>query len=292
MTYKNLTGLLAAAMLAACSEVPATDAPAAATPPAATMDSAGPSLADIAAGAQRKPEDLARDGFRHPVETLSFFGLEPDMTVVEIWPGSGWYTRIIAPYVAQGGGTYYATGFEIGDNERARDFWESFQQSISDEAVYGTVRYTTLSPDSDGVAPAGSADMVLTFRNIHNWMNGGYAQNAFNEFYTALKPGGILGVVEHRLPADRDQDESAPSGYVSEAYVKGLAAAAGFEFVGSSEINANPLDTADHPFGVWTLPPTLRAGNYGETPDPDFDLDPYRAIGESDRMTLKFRKPE
>ena len=247
-----------------------------------------PTLEDLVVGDQRPEGHADRNRYRNPVETLQFFGIEPDMTVVEVWPGGGWYAHILAPYLEQGGGDYIAAGFELGDNERARQSFENFQAAM---AEYGDVEYTVLSANADGVAPEGSADMVLTFRNIHNWMNGGFADKAFEDFYAALKPGGVLGVVEHRLPADREQDPRALSGYVSEATVKQMAEAAGFQFVESSEINANPADTADHPFGVWTLPPNLRAGNYGEEPDPDFDLEPYRAIGESDRMTLKFRKP-
>ena len=273
------------------SETDATGATAGSdTTQTATQPAEAGSLEAIATGDHRAEAAKARDQYRHPVETLEFFGLEPDMTVVEIWPGGGWYTDIIAPYLATGDGTYYAAGFEIGDSERARNSFANFQEKLSDD-FYGTVEYTVLSADAEGVAPDGTADMVLTFRNIHNWMNGGFADKAFADFYDALKPGGVLGVVEHRLPEGREQDPRALSGYVSEATVIEMAENAGFTFVEASEVNANPADTADHPFGVWTLPPTLRAGNYGEEEDPNFDKEPYREIGESDRMTLKFRKP-
>ncbi|MCI5048234.1 MAG: hypothetical protein MRY59_12095 [Aquisalinus sp.] len=240
----------------------------------------------------RDRENRQRDPYRNPAETLSFFGLEPDMTVVEIWPGGGWYAEIIAPYLAAGGGTYIAAGFDPnGASERGLARIAAFNDKFTgNPELYGDVEISAFSARSGPLASAGSADMVLTFRNVHNWMSGDYADKAFTDFYDVLKPGGVLGVVEHRLPADRDQEAASASGYVREDVVISFAEAAGFELVGKSEINANPADTADHPFGVWTLPPVRRTSATRD-PDPEFDRAPYDAIGESDRMTLKFRKP-
>ncbi|MCI5043978.1 MAG: hypothetical protein MRY72_04715 [Aquisalinus sp.] len=240
----------------------------------------------------RDAENRQRDQFRNPAETLAFFGLESDMTVVEIWPGGGWYAEIIAPYLAAGGGTYIAAGFDPnGASERGLARIAAFNDKFTgNPELYGDVEVSAFSARSGPLASAGSADMVLTFRNVHNWMSGDYADKAFTDFYEALKPGGILGVVEHRLPADRDQEAFSASGYVREDVVIDLAEAAGFELVEKSEVNANPADTADHPFGVWTLPPVRRTSATREA-DPTFDRAPYDAIGESDRMTLKFRKP-
>ena len=253
------------------------------------------SISWAVAGEWRSNEEKARDIYRHPVETLEFFGIQPDDTVIEIWPGGGWYTNILAPYLAQGGGTLIAAGFDIENAEgerrtRLEEGLARFKDAHSDP-VFGSIEYTAFSANSDSLAAPGSADAVLTFRNIHNWMSGGYTEKFFADAYMALKPGGVLGVVEHRLPSTADQDPTASSGYVHEDYVKALAEAAGFEFVSSSEINANPADTADHPFGVWTLPPnSLLKDRDGNTPA-DFDATKYQAIGESDRMTLKFVKP-
>ena len=252
-----------------------------AAPASAVID---PRLAEIIAGAHRPQKDSARDVHRHPAETLTFFGLKPGMSVVEIWPGGGWYTDIIAPYV-KGSGKYYAAG----RNRDAAD--ERIQKSIAryDEKLkanpelFGEVIVTELSQKKGDIAPAGSADMVLTFRNIHNWMKFGFERVIFAAMFKALKSGGVLGVVEHRADPQEFPDPQALSGYVHEEQVKQMAKQAGFEFVAASEVNANPKDTRGHPKGVWTLPPSLRLG--------DVDKDKYLAIGESDRMTLLFRKP-
>ncbi len=251
------------------------------------------SLVDVAAGDHRTDEARARDQFRNPVATLDFFGLEPNMTVVEIWPGGGWYTDIIAPYLASANGVYYAAGFDPnGASERGLARIAAYSENfVQQPEIFGEIRVTAFSAQAGAVAPAGSADMVLTFRNVHNWMSGGFTNKAFSDFYAALKPGGILGIVEHRLPTTREPDENARTGYVREDAVIAMATSAGFEFVEASDVNANPADTADHPFGVWTLQPVARTSAFGEDPDPSFDRAPYDAIGESDRMTLKFRKP-
>lgn len=228
-----------------------------------------------------------RDRYRHPLETLKFFDVQPEMTVVEIWPGAGWYTEILAPYL-RGRGTYIAAGFVVSDESSPRwrkDVAEDFAKKFADTPqLYGHVQITELgAPDRWTMAPAGSADRVLTFRNVHNWMAGGYEKEMFAAIFTALKPGGVLGVVEHRAKPDATLEQMTRSGYVTEAYVIELATNAGLKLQEKSEINANPKDTKDYPQGVWTLPPTLRLG--------DQDKQKYLDIGESDRMTLRFVKP-
>ena len=233
----------------------------------------------------RRAEAMARDGERRPAQTLTFFGLEPDMTVVEVWPGGGYYADILAPYLAERG-RYYAVA-----NERPGGA-DRYRERFADEGRYGRVEIATLGAERglDGV-PDGSADMVLTFRNVHNFTMGGYGERAFQGFYDALKPGGILGVVEHRLPEDYDDAMMESSGYMKTSTVIELAEAAGFELAEESELNANPKDTADHPFGVWTLPPrSVTEDRQGNAPE-GFDAARYAAIGESDRMTLRFVKP-
>ena len=233
----------------------------------------------------RTDANRARDQYRHPKETLLFFGLRPDMTVVEIAPGGGWYTDILAPVLATKG-RYVAAhnnpeGSPGGQKQRA-----AFIERVkANAATFGDVTVTSFGKGIEGnLAAPGSADMVLTFRNVHNWKGAGFAEDAFKAFYAALKPGGVLGVVEHRLPENRaETPESRDSGYLKQSEVIRMAEAAGFRLAGVSEINANPKDTADHPKGVWTLPPTYALG--------DTDRAKYAAIGESDRMTLKFVKP-
>ena len=234
-----------------------------------------------AAAPTRTPTNVARDPYRHPVETLAFFGVRPGDTVVEIWPGGGWYTEILAPYLASGGGTYIAAAPE-------RSLTGVRKLLAAQPAVYGNVRIANFpvlaTVPGTPVAP-GTADVVLTFRNVHNWMMGKepFDAQAFAQMYAMLKPGGTLGVVEHRLAESADDARQLKTGYVKVSTVRRLAEAAGFRLVASSEINANPRDTTDHPEGVWTLPPTYRLG--------DKDRATYAAIGESDRMTLKFVKP-
>ncbi|WP_339914408.1 methyltransferase [uncultured Brevundimonas sp.] len=242
-----------------------------------------------------RERDRTRDTARHPMETLRFFGLQPNMTVVDVWPGSGWYTEIIAPYLAKGGGTYYAAGFQTGagDDPAQAALMAAFQTRFAaDRKLYGEMQFSAFGPGSGPLAPAGSADMVLFMRSIHSWMAAGIAEKAFSDAYAVLRPGGTLGIEQHRLAPDEDQDPAAANGYVQEAFVRQLAAEAGFVFVAASEINANERDTKDYPFGVDTLPPQRLTAPRGQTPDPTFDRTKYDAIGESDRMTLKFRKPE
>lgn len=292
---------ITALALVACSGEQATPALEIETPPppsAAEEMPAATTLADIVDGVWRADAEKARDQFRHPIETLEFFGVEAGDTVVEIWPGGGWYTNILAPWLATGDGKLIAahwdpTSFEdaerrAGIEKRIADFAAVY---AADPDRFGTVEMTSFGANSPVFAEPESVDAVLTFRNVHNWMSGDFTAKAFEDAYTALKPGGVLGVVEHRLPSSAEQPPRGTSGYVHEDFVKAMAAAAGFEFVAASEINANPADTADHPFGVWTLPPISADTNRDSTEVEGFDPAKYLAIGESDRMTLKFVKP-
>ncbi|GLQ21567.1 class I SAM-dependent methyltransferase [Algimonas porphyrae] len=294
--------LLSAMVLAACSgdapADPATGASVAEMPAAeAPAVEARLTLADTIAH-PRRADDAARDRFRNPAETLAFFDVGPGQTVAEIWPG--WYTPIIAPYLADNEGTYVAVLFPEGLTEGLDNRVQAFKDRYADTDTFGTIEYGSFIGGAVNDEPVptalsladNSVDTILTFRNVHNWMGRGYAEEAFSEFYRALKPGGTLGVVEHRLPETRVQDPRGASGYVQESYMKALAADAGFEFVESSDVNANPLDTADHPMGVWTLPPRSRLPEPGSADANGFDSELYKNIGESDRATLKFRKPE
>lgn len=248
------------------------------------------------AGEHRDTAFAARDQYRHPRETLKFLGLQPDMTVVEIWPGMGWYTELLAP-VLRDKGILYAAGFSM-TAKRTPDWRKDMQTEFTNKLagmpeVYDYVVVTELAvPERTTIAPPGTVDMILTFRNVHNWMKGDYAEGMLKTFYRTLKPGGILGIVEHRAAPGTPLDKMIESGYVTEEFVKALAMAVGFEFEESSEINANPADTKDHPAGVWTLPPSLRYCNrIKEGSSKDECIKKYTAIGESDRMTLRFRKP-
>lgn len=287
-SFKTLliAGLSACALtLAACgggtTDAPKTDAPTAEAPMAVT-------LADVIAH-PRRADDMARDQFRNPQATLEFFGLAPGMSVGEVWPG--YYTKIIAPYLAENDGSYTAVMYQEAGSERAVARNAAYAESYVGQADYGTVNMASFGEQPLPIATPDSLDMLLTFRNAHSWMRGGYADKAFADFYAVLKPGGTLGIVQHRLPETAMQNPEARTGYVQESYIKNLAAQAGFEFVDSSEVNANPKDTADHPMGVWTLPPRSATPEEGSAEADGFDAALYKNIGESDRMTLKFRKP-
>jgi predicted methyltransferase len=274
-----LTGALA---LGACSRTPA--------PPPAKQPM---TIEDAAAGSWRSPADRARDAWRHPVESLKFWGLKPGQTVVEFWPGAGWYTDILAPFLAATGGKLYAATLETADpaNAAAREVESAYRRRLeANPKLYGKVEITAFGPHSGPVAPAGSADLVLFLRNLHDWMAQGLAEKAFRDAYAALKAGGVLGIEEHRADPAAVPDPLATSGYVQQDYVVKLAQEAGFKLAAASEINANPKDTRDHPFGVWTLPPVRRSSPVGQPPDPHFDHAKYDAIGESDRMTLRLVK--
>jgi predicted methyltransferase len=244
----------------------------------------GTGVIDAVAGEHRTPAYVLRDEYRHPAETLVFFRLEKNQTVVEIWPGGGWYTEILAPLLKDEG-QFYAASFPAATPveyyKKSRAKYDV--KLAANGEVYDAVLVTELAPpEFVDIAPAGSADRVLTFRNVHNWMKAGSAEGVFSAMHSALKPDGLLGIVEHRAKPGTLFADMIKSGYVTEAAVIKLATDAGFELVASSEINANSADTADHPRGVWTLPPSLRLG--------DTDKDKYLAIGESDRMTLLFKK--
>ena len=242
-----------------------------------------PALTAVIASPMRTAAFSARDAVRHPAEELSFFGLKPTMTVVELWPGGGYWTEILGAYLAPKG-TYYVALPPSGNKEEDEGVarWRTRIAAQADHLA--TIHETTLGAGHDEIAPAGSADLVLTFRNLHNWMDGGYAQEALAACFKALKPGGILGIEEHRGRNTVPQDPKAADGYVRQDYTIALARKAGFVLVGSSEINANPKDTKDWVDGVWTLPPTLSQG--------DKDRARYVAIGEADNFVLKFRKPK
>jgi predicted methyltransferase len=234
--------------------------------------SADPELQKALGGPQRAAESRARDRYRHPAETLAFFGLRADQTVVELWPGGGWYTEILAPYLAPKG-KLIVTGSKVVAERKEKE-----------PSVFGKVEIRRLDPPNDlTLAPEGTVDLVLTFRNVHNWLEAGYADKVFEAAYKALKKGGTFGVAEHRAKPGTTAQQSAETGYVSEETVLELAKKAGFELAARSEINANPADTKDHPGGVWALPPVLA--------NKDKDRAHYLAIGESDRMTLRFTKP-
>ena len=259
--------------------------------PAASKAARNMTLQEAVAGDWRLPADKARDPWRHPVETLEFWGLKPGQTVVEFWPGAGWYTDILAPYLAANKGKLIAANLEPTDPASA-EIVEAYRARLKAKPkIYGDVEITAFGATSGPVAPAGSADLVLFLRNLHNWMAAGIVEKAFRDAFAALKPGGVLGIEEHRAPAGGVQDVLAADGYVQEAYAVRLAQEAGFVLDKASEINANPKDTRDHPFGVWTLPPVRLSAPRGEPADPKFDRAPYDAIGESDRMTLRLLKP-
>ena len=227
-------------------------------------------LEESIASSDRTPDYTKRDVYRHPYETLNFFGIKPDMTVVELNPGGGWYTEILANYIHYPGtliaaqGSYYLEGFE---------------KKMNSNPMYGRVEIVNLNST---LAEPNSVDAVVTFRNLHNWL-GPEMDSTFKNSFMALKSGGNFGVVEHRAKPGTDLETMKSSGYVTEAHAIEVALKHGFELVAKSEINANPKDTKDYPKGVWTLPPRLRLD--------DVDRDKYKSIGESDRMTLLFRKP-
>ena len=236
--------------------------------------------------------DADRDHWRHPLETLRFWGIAPSMTVLELLPGRGWYTAILAPYLAYGGGRLIVVGFDprsysVAQRETQADFESRF---LHDSAHFGHVEVTAIS--ASALAPAASVDLAMLDNNVHTLMAEGIAEHVFAQVFAALKPGGVFGVEQHRAPSTGLQDPLAGTGYVQEAYVKTLAQEAGFEFVASSDINANPHDNRNHPFGVWSLQPYLRTSPLGQPDNPHYDTRHDAAIGESDRMTLKFRRPE
>lgn len=246
-------------------------------------------IAPLLEGAWRSPENKARDQYRHPQKTLAFFGVKPTQTLIEISPGAGWYAEILAPLLKDGG-HYIAVVAdpEKLSSERAKTSYGKQNAALKDRfagnlQVYGTPVIVAVDPAAPVLGDANSADTVLTFRNVHNWVMAGQEAAMFEAFFEVLKPGGVLGVVEHRAKSDAEFEKIKTSGYLPEEYVISLALKAGFVLDARSEINANPKDTKDYPGGVWTLPPTLS--------QKEVDREKYLAIGESDRMTLRFKKP-
>jgi len=272
-----------AALCAGCGGQPVA---AAAAAPAQSDAATLVAIDRVLAGDHRADGNRARDVWRHPKETLAFFGLRQDLAIMEVWPGGGgWYTEILAP-VLRDHGRYIAASWDPkSDSKYVQDNMKAYAAKLASRPdLYDRVTITALQdPDELQPVPPGSVDMVLTFRNLHNWMSREAADSMLAAMYAALKPGGILGIVEHRGSPDQPQDPLARSGYVRTDYAIALAEKAGFELIGESEINANPRDTKDHPNGVWSLPPSFRGG--------DVERDRFAAIGESDRFTLRFRKP-
>ena len=280
--------------LCACAQSPApapaappkvADQPANPPPPQSVQQMFDAKIAAVLAGNWREDVNKARDQYRHPQQTLEFFGLKPGMSLIEITPGAGWYAEVLAPLMKDDG-SYTAAVMTPGkpDGEAARNLAAMQKMFAGNPAEYGKAKIVEFDPKTPNLGAPGSADMVVTFRNVHNWVMADTAPSMFKAFFDVLKPGGVLGVVDHRATSGADLDKVKSTGYLPEDYVIKLATDAGFKLDGKSEINANPKDDHDHPKGVWTLPPTLALG--------DKDKDKYLAIGESDRMTLRFVKPE
>ena len=275
-----LAGSLSALLAACASPAPVADAAAPAT--TTTTDLTAQKLDRAIAGDWRSPKNTARDAFRHPRDTLAFFGIAPDQTVIEITPGGGWYSEILAPYLAADG--HYIAALAKPSRpagEAAADQQAIALKFAADPAHYGHAATIEFDPKAPVFGPPASADAVLTFRNAHNWVMGGRQAAMFSGFFDVLKPGGVLGIADHR--ANPGPATDGRNGYLTEQQVIDYATAAGFKLDARSEINANPKDRKDYAKGVWTLPPTLTLG--------DTDKATYLAIGESDRMTLRFVKP-
>jgi predicted methyltransferase len=272
VTGYALVATVAAVLAAACAS-------------SSSRQSTADALTTILAGDQRPPEERARDSYRHPKDTLLFFGIRPETRVLEVWPEPGWYTAVIAPLV-RNKGKYFAGVIPADPSSKyITHRLEQYQARLAARPdLYDRVAVVTFAADGGDAVPPGSVDMVLTFRNIHNWMARDQAAQAFRSMYRALKPGGVLGVVEHRGNPAVPQDPKAKSGYVNEDYAIKLIEDQGFRLVAKSGVNDNPKDTKDYEQGVWTLPPTYRLGAK--------DHDRYEAIGESDRFTLRFVKPK
>ena len=252
-------------------------------PPTSASDFTASQLDDVLAGSWRLAANSARDVYRHPKATLQFFGVRPDQTIVEITPGGGWYSEILAPLLNDNGHYIAAVAAPKNGDEARRDDSALQRKFAADPAHYGHAQIVQFDPHAPVFGAPGSADMVLTFRNVHNWAADGSAEAMFKSFFAVLKPGGVLGVEDHRADSGKKLDEVVNSGYLPTDYVIKLATDAGFKLDAQSEINANPKDDHNHPKGVWTLPPTY---DMGET-----DKAKWKAIGESDRMTLRFVKP-
>ncbi|MDZ4373884.1 MAG: methyltransferase domain-containing protein [Phenylobacterium sp.] len=250
-------------------------------------------LASAVAGDQRTAAHKARDAARNPADTLTFWGLKPKQTVIELSPGSGYWTEILAPYAKATGGTYVATAADLANpnlSEAAKKGRAAFEARYADQAKFGKVNYVGFGPTAGALGAPGSADMVITARNLHNWATQpAFMDKVLKDVHAVLKPGGVLAVEEHRADP-KPEDPKFATGYMSEATVIAAVEKAGFKLQAKSEVNANPKDTKDHPFGVWTLPPVRRTAPFGQPDNPSFDRAKYDAIGESDRMTLRFVK--
>ena len=256
--------------------------------------SADQALNDAVKGSWRTPANVQRDVWRKPVDALTFWGLKPGMAVLELSPGGGWWTEILAPYARMTKGTYATTAADLNNPELsqgAKDARAQFEKKFSDQTVYGPITYVNFGPKSQGLGAPNSVDFVLNGRNIHNWMANGMLDKVMAESFAVLKSGGVLAIEEHRNAPETVQDPKAPTGYVTEAFVIAAAEKAGFTLAARSDLYANPKDDRDHPFGVWTLPPARRTAPQGQPANPNFDSAPYDAIGESDRMILRFVKP-
>jgi predicted methyltransferase len=265
------TAIASALLLAACAA-------------GSSRQTTSEALDTILAGDQRSAENRARDVYRHPRQTLLFFGIRPEMSVLEVWPEPGWYSEVIAPLLRDKGKYYAAVIAADPANKHITQRRDDYRAKLASRPdLYDRVIVVSFPNDGGDVVPPGSLDMVVTFRNIHNWMARDTAAQAFATMYRALKPGGVLGVVEHRGNPALPQDPKAKSGYVNEDYAIKLIEAQGFRLVATSQVNANPKDSKDYEQGVWTLPPTYRLGAK--------EHDKYAAIGESDRFTLRFEKP-
>ncbi len=258
----------------------------------AAAPAAGLTLQAVVDGSWRTPQDRARDGARHPIESFTFWGLKPNMTVAEIRPGAGYWTDLLAPYLAAGGGKLIVTS---GDPDKMTDAQKAgrdryLKRYQDNPALFGTLEVGVFAANSDKLLAApNSVDLIISSRNFHGFVLQNIKDYALKSMFSALKPGGLVAIEQHRGDARRPQN--AASGYIRQDWVIAQMRQAGFEFVAASELNANPKDTKDHPFGVWTLPPTLQTAPSGQPANPDFDNAKYKAIGESDRMTLLFRKP-
>jgi predicted methyltransferase len=294
----SAAAVVAALSLAACATTASTTAPAAPKPtasaPAAKADAV---LAQVVAGDWRSAEHKARDADRHPVASLTFWGLKPGMTVIEVQPGAeAWWTEILAPYAARTNGAYIAGVADLNNpkiSDAAKKARADFEARFANKGKYGAVGLTGFGPVSGPLGAPNSADMVLSARSVHGWIRANMVDKAFGDFYAVLKPGGVLAIEQHRAaPGGTDTKVMMDSGYVTEAFVIAAAEKAGFKLADKSDINANPKDTKDHPFGVWTLPPIKRTSPFGQPDNPAFDRTKYDAIGESDRMTLRFVKPK